>query len=163
MSTKGNKGSYVVMLEQAKQPPKLIASVKPLGGNKYLLCLIHPNTRKVILEREEECESLNDAMNKANKLKDLPEAKEVQTWYEETLFIPQPKRGKMKLKTKESVEEEMNLEAEEMDDSDDFGGDDEDEKPKASKNIKKAPKGKKTAPKKVKKEKIKPVKKNQKN
>lgn len=114
MAIKGNnKGSYVVMLEQAKQPPKLITSVKPLGGNKYHLALIHPNTKKIVVERKDEtCASLDEAMKKANALRDLPEAKEAKTWYEETLFIPQPKRGKMKLKTKEVVEEELNQETE---------------------------------------------------
>jgi hypothetical protein len=111
MSTKGNKGSYVVMLEQAKLPPKLIASCKPIPNtNKYIVALLHPNTKKVIVEREVECKDLSEAMKKANELRDLPEAQNVETWYEETLFIPQPKRGKMKLKTKQSVEEEMNAE-----------------------------------------------------
>lgn len=135
MSTKGNKGSYVVMLENAKLPPKLVASCKPLGPNKFLVYLIHPNTKKVIIEQEVECKDLNEAMKKANELKDLPEAQNVETWYEETLFIPQPKRGKMKLKTKEVVEEEMNAE-EDM------------AEPKAAKASKKAPAKAKSAPKK---------------
>jgi hypothetical protein len=110
MSTKG-KGSYVVHLEQAKLPPKLIASCKPIAGtNKYKIALVHPNTKKVIIEQEIQAKDISEAMKKANELRDLPEAQNVETWYEETLFIPQPKRGKMKLKTKEVVEEEMNAE-----------------------------------------------------
>ena len=111
MSTKGNKGSYVVMLEQSKLPPKLIATCKPIAGtNKYKIALVHPNTKAVIIEQEVEAKDISDAMKKANELRNLPEAQNIDTWYEETLFIPQPKRGKMKLKTKQSVEEEMNAE-----------------------------------------------------
>lgn len=167
--TKGNKGSYVVMLEQAKQPPKLITKVKPLGGKKYSLELIHPNTRQIIIQREEECESIDEAFKKANALRDLPEVKDVKTWYEETLFIPQPKRGKMKLKTKQSVEEEMNLELEAMENEEGFESDDfeekKDVKAKKTAKVKKINKVKKVEkkPKKAKPVKVKKDKKSTKN
>lgn len=178
MSTKnGNKGSYVVMLEQAKQPPKFIKSVVPApgkGANDWLVKIIHPNTRKTVLEKEISG-SLNDAFAEAERLLNSAELKESpdysEPWYEETLFIPNPKRGKMKLRTKEAVEEEMNEALDDMDDGDDYNFDNVDEDdfmdepkakvakslktekkdskaPKTTKKATKAPKKAKTAPKK---------------
>lgn len=144
-SKKGSKGSYVVMLEQAKQPPKLAISIKPIPDTDlYQITIVHPNTRKALLTVTESFTDINSAMARANALKDSDEVKQSpdyqEPWYEETLFIPNPKKGSMKLKTKESVEDELNEQLDAIEDDDeayDFSSayDDEDEdSPKVSKS-----------------------------
>lgn len=160
-SKKGSKGSYVVMLEQAKQPPKLAISVVPIPDTDlYKITIIHPNTRKALLTVTESFKDLNEAFTRANALKDSDEVKQSpdyqDPWYEETLFIPNPKKGSMKLKTKESVEEELNDQLDAIEDDDeayDFSSaydEGEEVKPKGSKSKAKAVK----KPKKEKKAKV---------
>lgn len=125
----GNKGSYTIMLEQAKQPPKLITNIKPLEKNMYNIAIIHPNTRKVLLEKNVECSDLNQAFDVANAMKEevktLPDY--TAPWYEEVLHIPNPKRGVKKLKTKESVEDELNAQLDAIEDDEDaYNFDEED-------------------------------------
>lgn len=145
MSTK--KGSYVIMMEQTKQPPKLIANVKPLNNSKFLIEIIHPNTRQTILSKTLECKDFNEAFDKANELKNSDEVLKSDQyqdpWYEETLFIPNPKKGKMKLKTKESAEDELNAALDELVDDDsayDFSNADLDDLEDDEPMVKKAPK-----------------------
>ena len=144
-SKKGSKGSYVVMLEQAKQPPKLAINVKPIPDTDlFQITIVHPNTRKALLTVTESFKDLNAAMARANALKDSEEVKQSpdyqDPWYEETLFIPNPKKGSMKLKTKESVEDELNEQLDAIEDDDeayDFSSaydEDEESKTKGSKS-----------------------------
>lgn len=107
MTTANSKNSYVVMLENSKEPPKLVSKVKPLSQkDMYLISLIHPNTGAIVFEQEYKCKDYKEAFKKANELKELPEHRDINTWYEEKRYAPKPKRGKMKLKTKEDTDEE---------------------------------------------------------
>lgn len=163
MSTTKGKGSFVVMLEGEKKAPKLIVNVKSLGKNSFMISIIHPNTRQVIFENSFKCKDFNEAFEKGNELKtsDLVLKSPLYTdpEYEEILFIPNPKKGKMKLNTQEEAENELNasldlLIAEE----DDYVFDEEEDLDEEV--IKKTPKAKKeTKVKSVKKDKVVPVKK----
>jgi len=108
MSKNNNKGSYVFMLEGAKQPPKLLTDVKGIGNGLFVIKVIHPNTKEVLVQKEEKCKDILEALEKANQLKDSPEILATETWYQETLFIPNPKKGKVALQTKEVMEDELN-------------------------------------------------------
>ena len=101
-------GSYFVMLETAdKEPPALIRSVKPTDKkNRYLISLLHPNTKEAVYSQVHSCKDLNEAMDLAKKIQEKPENRSVQTWYEEKKFVPAPKKGKMKLYTKEEAKKE---------------------------------------------------------
>ena len=103
-ATVKHKGSFIVNLESgAKGPPDLLIKVAVIKekANHYKIMIIHPNTKQHLYEGDHECKDINAAMAIAYEKK--KEFKDVKTWYEEVLHIPQPKRGKMKLKTKEAV------------------------------------------------------------
>ena len=101
-------GSYLVMLETAdKEPPTLISKVKPTEKkNRFLILVLHPNTNEVLYEKVHQCVDIYEALKLANEIKKKPELRSTKTWYEEKRFIPAPKKGKMKLYTKEDAEAE---------------------------------------------------------
>ncbi len=130
-------GSYFIMLETAdKEPPTLVRSVKPTNiKNRFLISLMHPNTKEMVYSQVHTCKDILEAMDLAKKIQTKPEFKEVKTWYEEKKFVPAPKKGKMKLYTKEEAAKEKE-EAEEKTTK---------AKAKAQKASKKAQKPKKVA------------------
>lgn len=159
MSTTKGKGSFVVMLEGEKKAPKLIVNVKSTSKNMFLISVIHPNTRQVIFEGSYKCKDFNEAFEIGNDLKTadvvLKSPLYTDPEYEEILFIPNPKKGKMKLNTQEEAEDELNASLDSLiDDEDDYSFSEEyidedevDEKPKKNKALP------------LKKDKTKPVKK----
>lgn len=139
-------GSYLVMLETAdKEPPTLITKVKPTDKkNRFLISILHPNTQEVLYEKVHQVADFNEAFKLANEIKKRPDIKSTKTWYEEKRFIPAPKKGKMKLFTKEEAEAEEAAKAE-KDSGSGSGG------KKGAKSLKKDTKTPKKEPKDLKK------------
>lgn len=166
MATIQKTGSLIIQLEQYKEPPKLVTKVSKIKGKDRLFktSVIHPNDKRELYSEEfkakshDEMEGFKEAMVYAATLLKKPELKNVETFFEETLHIPQWKKGSMALNTEEEMmAQEMEAEAQE-----------EEKKTakkalKANKTPKKAttevPKVKAKAPKKAKKEVVKAPKK----
>lgn len=108
---KKSKNFVVNFIEEKIAPEfaKVVCSARtPTGKAKkghFIIKLIHPNTKREIYEKTHKAKDFNEAFDiakeKAEKLKDL-----FPTWHEEQKFIPAPKKGRRKLKTKEAFEEE---------------------------------------------------------
>jgi hypothetical protein len=112
MSNKFKKGyshgNGVITKKLENRPelaPKLIVSVKKLSEKKYYISIIHPNTKEILYEKNHLSRSYEDAFKLAKSLKE--KFSDVSTWAEEILFIPRPKRGKMKLNIKEEKEDDQ--------------------------------------------------------
>lgn len=111
---KGINKFIVRLQDQTGFKPKLTVSVVPIKELKktYEVRLINPNTKEIaykeqfISKLKQEMDCFVEAINFGKKLLEKPEMKELQQSieYKEQLFIPQGKRGKMKLKTKDSAE-----------------------------------------------------------
>lgn len=82
----------------------LMVTVKQVSPKKYEIEIIHPNTKDKLYSKVHIAKSYNDAFAIGKKLKTTRFA-DVATWYTEIVHIPRPRRGKVKLKTKESENE----------------------------------------------------------
>ena len=107
--------NFIVNLGDERVPPDLAKKISqaktPTGKDKkdhYVISLIHPNTSEVIYEKVHKAKDLNEAFNIARD-----EAKKLErifpTWYEDKKFIPAPKKGSTKLKTKSSAKEKKKV------------------------------------------------------
>lgn len=102
-----NHGNGVITKKLENSPelaPKLIVSVKKISDKKYYISIVHPNTKEILYEKNHLAKSFEDAFNLGKKLKE--KFSDISTWAEEILFIPRPKRGKMKLNLKQEEEEQ---------------------------------------------------------
>ena len=104
-------GSFVVMLDNTKHAPTLLTKARPVKDEKgkikegfFEISVIHPNTNEVLYLQEHKCKDIYEALKLAQEIKEKPEIKQTKTWYQETLFIPQPKKGKMALKSMDDGE-----------------------------------------------------------
>lgn len=105
METK-SKGSYVVLLDMVKRPLKHITQVKAKGPGLFELSVIHPNSKEVLVSKEMKTKSLDEAMVAVKELlKDPSVLSAEKTKHQEILFIPKPRKGKMKLNTQEAAPE----------------------------------------------------------
>ena len=84
--------------------PNLVVTVKQLSPKKYEISIVHPNTKKALYCKNHIAASVEKAFNMGKEIKKA-KFSDTKTWYEEILYIPRPKRGKMKLKLKEDAEE----------------------------------------------------------
>ena len=110
MSAKSS--SFIVRLaDQSSFNPKLSVRVSVVKEKKstYLLQIIHPNTKVAVHEEEivDENPSQYDAViavtKKGQELLASDKLKAVETKYEPIIHIPAARKGRTKLKTKESV------------------------------------------------------------
>lgn len=104
-------GSFVVMLDNTKHAPTLLTKARPVKDEKgkvkegfFEISVVHPNTNEVLYLQEHKCKDIYEALKLAQEIKEKPEIKQTKTWYQETLFIPQPKKGKMALKSMDDGE-----------------------------------------------------------
>lgn len=103
------EGAFV---EDEKKPAQLVVEIKPTAEpDKFIIMVLHPNrqadfTRKVLYEKVHEAKSIDEAVAKANHIKNT-EFANTETTYEEVKFIPKWKRGKMKLDLKEDSENKI--------------------------------------------------------
>lgn len=106
---------FIVRLsDQSSFRPQLAVSVVPIKEQKktFEVRLLNPNTKEVVYKEEfkskakDEMACFLDALNHGKSLLEKPEIKIIQysIEYKEQIFIPQGRRGKMKLKTKDSEE-----------------------------------------------------------
>lgn len=84
--------------------PNLVVSVKKVSDNKYFISIVHPNTKEILYEKNHLAKTFNEAFLLGKEIKET-KFSNITTWAEEILFIPRPKRGKMKLSTKEEADE----------------------------------------------------------
>jgi hypothetical protein len=82
----------------------LMVTVKQMSPKKYEINITHPNTKEVLYSKVHIAKSFNDAFEMGKKLKATKFAN-TKTWYTEIVHIPRPRRGKVKLKTRESENE----------------------------------------------------------
>lgn len=104
----------VKLADQSSFKPQLAVAVTAIKEvkNKYLVKLLHPNTKEIVYSEEftavekDNIKAAMAALSYGKTLLDKPEVQNIQSGieYKEQLFIPQGKRGKMKLKTKEAAE-----------------------------------------------------------
>lgn len=106
---------FIVRLsDQSSFRPQLAVAVVPIKEQKktFEVRLLNPNTKEVVYKEEfkskakDEMACFLDALNHGKSLLEKPEIKIIQysIEYKEQIFIPQGRRGKMKLKTKDSEE-----------------------------------------------------------
>lgn len=112
--SKTNESAFV---EDEKRPAKLIVTAKPSAKSGYFTVIIlHPNRvadpdrpghtiNPKLYEQDHAAQDINQAMDIGNKIKD-EQFFDVKTEHEEVKFIPNYKKGKMKLDTKEAADEE---------------------------------------------------------
>ena len=94
------RGPMVKKLEGHQElAPNLVVSVKKLKENGYNVSIIHPNTKQILYEKSHEACSFDEAFLIGKRIKS-EKFSGVETWAEELLFIPRPRRGKMKLNLK---------------------------------------------------------------
>jgi hypothetical protein len=82
----------------------LMITVKQVSPKKYEINITHPNTKEVLYSKVHIAKSYNDAFSIGKKVKTTKFAN-TETWLTEIVHIPRPRRGKVKLKTKESENE----------------------------------------------------------
>ena len=103
-----HKGVITKKLENSPElAPNLVVSVKKLSGSKYYIAIIHPNTKEILYEKNHLAKNYNEAFLLGKLIKEK-KLSGTSTWAEEILFIPRPKRGKMKLKTENEDNSENN-------------------------------------------------------
>lgn len=106
---KVNEGAFV---EDEKKPAKLSVVVhRTQKPGVYEIQIVHPNrkedlTREVLYREEHKAKDMFEAIDIGNKIKDS-RFFDVHTTYEDIKFIPNYKKGKMKLNTKEEAQEDM--------------------------------------------------------
>jgi hypothetical protein len=105
-----SKGVITKKIDSPELAPNLVVSVKRISENKYYIAIIHPNTKEILYEKNHLAKSFEAAFLLGKQIKEK-QFSDVSTWAEEILFIPRPKRGKMKLKLKEDED----LDGEEID------------------------------------------------
>jgi hypothetical protein len=82
----------------------LMIGVKQVSPKKYEITITHPNTKEKLYYKVHIAKSFNEAFEIGKKLK-MTKFASTNTWYTEIVHIPRPKRGKVKLKTRESENE----------------------------------------------------------
>jgi hypothetical protein len=101
-----NPGNKIIMKRVEGKPelaPNLVISVKQISPKKYEISILHPNTKKALYCKNHVASSMENAFLLGKEIK-KNKFSDTKTYYEEILFIPRPKRGKMKLHLKEDDE-----------------------------------------------------------
>lgn len=108
-TNKMNEGAFV---EDEKKPAKLsVVVAKTEKSGVFLISIVHPNrradlSREVLYKEEHKAKDMLEALDIGKRIKDTQFA-DVYTTYEDIKFIPNYKKGKMKLNTKEEAQEDM--------------------------------------------------------
>jgi len=105
---------FMRISEQSSFRPRLAVSVVPIKEQKktFEVRILNPNTKEIVHKEEfkskakDEMACFLEALSHGKSLLEKPEIKIIQRSieYKEQIFIPQGRRGKMKLKTKDSEE-----------------------------------------------------------
>ncbi len=88
-----------VKTDKVELIPTLVVSVKQKSPKRFIISVLHPNTKKVLYVKTHTAKSVHDAFLLGNEIK-KNKFSDTKTWYEEILHVPRPRRGKMKLATK---------------------------------------------------------------
>jgi hypothetical protein len=88
-----------VKTDKTELIPTLVISVKQKSPKRFIISILHPNTKKVLYSKTHTAKSLHDAFALGKHIK-TTKFSTTKTWYEEILHVPRPRRGKMKLATK---------------------------------------------------------------
>lgn len=98
------KGVVTKKLDNSPElAPNLVVSVKKVLANIYFISIVHPNTKEILYKKNHSAKTFNEAFLLGKEIKETAFGN-ITTWAEEILFIPRPKRGKMKLSTKEDAD-----------------------------------------------------------